>query len=99
MGLNPKGIRQIQEQLLRVQDELANKTVEGTAGGGMVRVVMNGHQELKEITIAPEVVDPADIALLQDMIMAAVNQAVALSHELADRGMGSLLGGLGIRGF
>jgi hypothetical protein len=101
MGLNPKAMRQVQQfqdQLQKIQEELGKRTVEGTAGGGVVRVVMNGHQEVQEITIAPEVTDPAGIAMLQDLIIAAVNQAVARSRGLGEQSMGTLLGKLGIPG-
>lgn len=102
MSLNPKAMRQqvqrMQEQLRRIQEDLAERTVEVTVGGGAVRVVMNGHQELREITIAPEVVDPNDVAMLQDLIVAAVNQAVERSRELAEERLGGLLGNLGMPG-
>ena len=103
VSINPRAMRQqmqrVQEQLRRVQEELAEKTVEVTVGGGAVRVVMNGHQELREIAIAPEVVDPTDVSMLQDLILAAVNQAVERSRELAEQSMGTLLGGLGLPGW
>lgn len=101
MRLNPKAMRQVQqlqEQMLKAQEELSTKTVEVTVGGGAVRIVMNGQQELQEIEISPEVVDPEDVEMLQDLIVAAVNEAVARSRDLAQESMGSLLGGLQIPG-
>ncbi|MGC8873669.1 MAG: YbaB/EbfC family nucleoid-associated protein [Chloroflexia bacterium] len=102
MSINPKAVRQqmqrMQEQLRRIQEELAEKTVEVSVGGGAVRVVMDGHQQLREISIAPEVVDPGDLAMLQDLIVAAVNQAVERSREMAEQSMGALFGGLGLPG-
>jgi DNA-binding YbaB/EbfC family protein len=98
MRLNPKAMRQVQQLQEQLLKELASKTVEVTVGGGAVRIVMNGQQELQEIEIAPEVVDPQDVEMLQDLVTAAVNEAVARSRDLAEQSMGSLLGGLQIPG-
>jgi DNA-binding YbaB/EbfC family protein len=98
MRLNPKAMRQVQQLQEQLVKELASKTVEVTVGGGAVRIVMNGQQELQEIEIAPEVVDPQDVEMLQDLVTAAVNEAVARSRDLAEQSMGSLLGGLQIPG-
>lgn len=96
MRVNQNLIRQVQEKILRAQEELAQKTVEVTVGGGAVRAVMNGQQQLQEIAIAPEVIDPDDVEMLQDLIIAVVNEAVERSRDLAQDSMGSLLGGMGL---
>ncbi len=96
--MNPNLIRQMQQKLLKAQEELGNQTVEVTAGGGAVKIVMTGHQQTQSITIAPEVVDPNDIEMLQDLILTAVNEAVAKSQELATKRLGAVTGGLKIPG-
>jgi DNA-binding YbaB/EbfC family protein len=87
-------IMRLQEQMLRAQEELGDRTVTATAGGGVVEVVMNGHQRMESIAIDPEVVDPEDVEMLQDLIMAAVNEALEQSQSLAAEQMGALTGGL-----
>ena len=82
------------EQMKKVQDELEQKTVEGVAGGGMVTAVANGKQEILSIKIEPEVVDPDDIEMLEDLIVAAVNQARERAQELADEEMKKIAGGM-----
>jgi nucleoid-associated protein EbfC len=89
-------IMKIQEQMLQTQEELGDKTVTITAGGGVIEVVMTGHQRLESITIDPEVVDPEDVEMLQDLIIAAVNEAIEKSQSLAAEQMGALTGGLGL---
>lgn len=91
-------LQAMQQQMLEAQEALGDKTVEISAGGGMVTVVMTGHQKLQSITIKPEAVDPEDIELLQDLIMAAVNEAVEASQNLAADQMGSITSGLKIPG-
>lgn len=101
MRMNAKAMRQVQqlqERLLKAQDALAEEKIEVSVGGGVVRVVMNGQQELEEITIDPEVVDPDDVEMLQDLIIAAINEATNRARDLAQDSMGSLLGGLGLGG-
>jgi hypothetical protein len=88
-------IARLQEQMLQTQEALGEETVTATAGGGVVQVVMTGHQEVQSITIAPEVVDPEDVEMLQDLIVAAVNEAIAKSKELATSQLAALTGGLG----
>jgi DNA-binding YbaB/EbfC family protein len=87
-------IMKLQEQMLQTQEELGEKTVTATAGGGVVEVVMTGHQRMASITIDPEVVDPEDVEMLQDLITAAVNEAIEQSQSLAAEQMSDLTGGL-----
>jgi DNA-binding YbaB/EbfC family protein len=89
-------IRMIQEQMLATQEALGEQTVSATAGGGVVEVVMSGHQRVESITIDPEVVDPEDVEMLQDLITAAVNEAIEQSQALAAEQMSGLTGGLGL---
>lgn len=89
---------QMQQQMARIQAELDAVRVEGSAGGGVVRAVVTGKQELISIAIDPEAVDPADVEMLQDLVTAAVNEALAASRRLAEEKMGAisaLTGGLG----
>jgi DNA-binding YbaB/EbfC family protein len=88
----------MQARLAKIQEELAAATVEGTAGGGAVKVVMTGQQRVQAVTLDPSAVDPDDIELLQDMIVAATNEALAKSQELAARRLGALTGGLKLPG-
>ena len=99
MGGMMKQIQKMQAQMEEIQKELENKRVEGTAGGGMVEVVANGRQEILEIQIEPEVVNPNDVEMLQDLIVAAVNQARQKSLELMAEDMSKLTGGMKIPGF
>lgn len=87
-------MRQIQERIVKIQEELASQRVEGSAGGGMVRVVANGQQEVLEVHLDPEVVNPQDIDMLCDLIVAATNDALKKARELAMTKMGALLGGI-----
>ncbi len=91
-------LQAMQEQMLQAQETLGDETVEVTAGGGAVKVVMTGHQKLESITIDPEVVDPEDVEMLQDLIVAAVNEAVDASQNLAAEKMNSITGGINIPG-
>jgi DNA-binding YbaB/EbfC family protein len=90
-----KQAQQMQQEMLKVQDGLKNETVEATVGGGMVSVKMSGDLELKEIRIDPEAVDPEDVDMLQDMVLAAVNEAIRSAQELAASKMNQAAGGLG----
>ena len=87
-------IMKLQEQMPETQNALGEKTVSVTAGGGVVEVVMSGHQRMQSITIDPEVVDPEDVEMLQDLILAAVNEAIERSQALAAEQMAGLTGGL-----
>jgi len=91
-----KQFRKMQEKINKLQEELAEKTVEGSAGGGMVVAVVNGKQELVSLKIDKEVVDPDDVEMLQDLVVAAVNQAIKNSQDMANEEMAKLTGGLGI---
>ncbi len=95
-------VGQMQEQMQKAQEELAKETVEATAGGGMVRVTANGAGDIREIKIDPRAIDPADPELLQDMVLAAVNEALRSAKSLAEAKLGGLaggaLGGLGLPG-
>lgn len=91
-------VQKLQEEMLKAQESLGEETVEVSVGGGAVTVVMTGHQKLQSITIAPEAVDPDDVEMLQDLILAAVNEAVERSQGLAADRLSALTGGLGIPG-
>jgi DNA-binding YbaB/EbfC family protein len=93
-----KQAQKLQAQMLRLQEELAEKTVESSSGGGMVTVVANGRQQIVSIQIEREVVDPQDVEMLQDLIQAAVNDALAKAQEMVSSEMGKLTGGLNIPG-
>ncbi|MEJ2473928.1 MAG: YbaB/EbfC family nucleoid-associated protein [Desulfobacterales bacterium] len=98
MGNMMKQAQKLQAKMMRLQDELAEKTIESTAGGGMVKVVANGKQQIVAIQIEKEVVDPDDVEMLQDLIMAAVNDALTKSQEMVSAEMAKLTGGLSIPG-
>jgi DNA-binding YbaB/EbfC family protein len=98
MGKMMKQAQQLQAKMLKLQDELAEKMVETSAGGGMVRVVANGRQQLVSIQIEKEVVDPDDVEMLQDLILAAANDALTKAQEMAAEEMNKLTGGLNIPG-
>lgn len=93
-----KQMQKMQKQMQKIQEELKEKTVEGTAGGGMVTITLNGHKELVAVKIDPEVVDPDDVEMLEDLIMAAMNDAMKKVEELIQQDMGKLTGGLNIPG-
>ena len=90
-----KQLQQMQARMSKIQEELGEKTVTGTAGGGMVTVVANGHQKVLSVTVKPEVVDPGDVEMLQDLVLAAVTDALDKARDLAARELGALTGGLG----
>jgi DNA-binding YbaB/EbfC family protein len=98
MGNMMKQAQQLQSKMMKMQEELGERTVEAAAGGGMVKVIANGKQQIASITIEKEVVDPEDVEMLQDLIMAAVNDALAKSQEMVSSEMGKLTGGLNIPG-
>ncbi|MDM8526329.1 YbaB/EbfC family nucleoid-associated protein [Desulfococcaceae bacterium HSG8] len=98
MGNMMKQVQKMQSKMVKLQEELAEKTIEASAGGGMVKVVTNGKQEVVSIEIEKEVVDPDDVEMLQDLILAAVNEALAKSQEMASGEMSKLTGGLSIPG-
>ena len=90
--------KKIQERLANVQEEMAERTIEGSAGGGMVTVVANGRQEVMSIKIEPEVVNADDVEMLQDLVQAAVNDALRKSQEMVQQEMAKITGGLKIPG-
>jgi len=90
-----KQVQQMQAEMAKAQEELKTATVEASAGGGMVTVKMSGELQLLELKIDPEAVDPEDVELLQDMVQAAVNEALRSAQELAASKMGQATGGLG----
>lgn len=91
-----KQVQKLQTDMAKLQEDLAGRTVEATAGGGMVRAVANGRQELVTLEIKPEAVDPEDVEMLQDMVLAAVNESLRQSRDMVAKEMGRLTGGLGI---
>lgn len=93
-----KQAQKIQEKMARMQEEMASKTVEATAGGGMVTAVVSGKFELVSLKIEKDVVNPEDIDMLQDLIVAAVNEGVRKAHEMVSEAMSKVTGGLQIPG-
>ena len=99
--MNPNMIRQAQQlqaKLVKAQEELGNMTTEATAGGGAIKIVIDGKQVVRSITIAPDLVSSGDIEMLQDMMVAGMNEAVAKSQQMATEHLGKLTGGLNIPG-
>jgi nucleoid-associated protein EbfC len=88
-----KQAQKLQKQMLDIQNEVGDKTIEGTSGGGMVTVTVNGRQEILDIKIDPEVVDPEDIELLEDLVLAAVNNGMEKAKGLMEDEMGKLIPG------
>ncbi|MFH1985635.1 MAG: YbaB/EbfC family nucleoid-associated protein [Pseudomonadota bacterium] len=93
-----KQAQQLQAKMMRMQEEVGNRTVESSAGGGMVKVVANGRQQVLSVIIDPEVVDPGDVEMLQDLVVAAINDAMGKAQEMMAAEMGKLTGGLKIPG-
>ena len=91
-------VQKLQEEMLEAQEALGEETITATAGGGAVTVVMTGQQRVQSISIAPEVVDPDDVEMLEDLITAAVNEALQKSQKLATEKLSALTGGLRIPG-
>ena len=89
-----KQAQEVRDRMKRLQEELGERTVEGSAGGGMVVAVMNGRQELLDLRIEKEVVDPSDVGMLRDLVLAAVNDALARSREVVAAEMAKLTGGI-----
>src|SRR3712207_4532095 len=102
MGGNPrqlaKQVEQMQAKLAKIQEDLGSETVEASVGGGVVTIVMTGHQEVRSVTIDPEALDPDDVETLQDLMVAAFNEALRKSQELASGRLGALTGGMKIPG-
>lgn len=93
-----KQAQKIQAQLAKIQEEMAQKTIEASSGGGMVTVVVNGKQEVISLRIEREVIDPDDVDMLQDLVLAAVNEGMRKSQEMVTEEMKKLTGGLSIPG-
>ena len=89
-------LQEMQEKMARIQEDLGRKEVEGTSGGGGVTVRANGQQKILSVEINPDAVDPQDVELLQDMVLAAVNEALDRSRELATDELGQLTAGIGL---
>ena len=98
MQPNMKMMQQMQARLEKIQQELEETEVEGTAGGGVVKVTVNGLRTVKNIKIDPEAVDPEDMEILEDMILAAINEAMTSAESLSQEKMGALTGGMNIPG-
>lgn len=93
-----KQVQKMQADMARTQEELKEKTVEVSAGGGVITVIANGSQEITEIKIDPDAVDPEDVEMLEDLVLAAVNEALRKAQELAAQEMQKVTGGLNIPG-
>ena len=98
MGNLQRMAQQMQQEMLRIQAELEATMVDGSAGGGVVAATVTGKQELVSVTIDPSVVDPEDVDMLQDLVIAAVNDALRASRELAEQKMSAVTGGLRLPG-
>ena len=98
MGNMMKQAQQLQSKMMKLQEELADRTVDSSSGGGMIKVTANGRQQIISIQIEKEVVDPDDVEMLQDLVLAAINDALAKAQEMASSEMGKLTGGLNIPG-
>ena len=100
MGFNQRDlmrqVEQMQNRMMKAQEEIAAATVEGSAGGGVVTVTMTGDQEIRDVTIKPEAVDPDDIETLQDLVLAAVSDALQKSKALQAERLGAVTGGMGL---
>jgi DNA-binding YbaB/EbfC family protein len=93
-----KQAQKMQAEMARVQEELKDERVEASVGGGMVKVVMTGDMNVESVTIDPEAVDPDDVAMLQDMVTAAVNEAVRMAQDVSEQKMGQVTGGMNMPG-
>jgi hypothetical protein len=98
MGNMMKQAQMLQSRMLRMQEELAGRTVEHSAGGGMVKAVANGRQEIVALAIDKEVVDPSDVEMLRDLVLTAVNGALGKSREMVSGEMSKITGGMNIPG-
>lgn len=93
-----KQVQKMQKEMAKLQEEVEQRTVEASAGGGAVTVVATGKKEIVSITIKPEVIDPDDVEMLQDLITAAVNEAIRQADEMLGKEMGKITGGLNLPG-
>jgi DNA-binding YbaB/EbfC family protein len=99
MGNLQRMAQQMQQEMARIEAELRDAQIDGSSGGGVVKAVVTGKQELVSITIDPDAVDPSDVEMLQDLIVAAINDALGASRRLAEEKMAAVTGGLRIPGF
>lgn len=93
-----KQLQQMQNKMMKAQEDLANETVTSTAGGGAVTIVMNGHHEVRSVKIDPDAVDTSDMEMLEDMVLTAFNDALEKAQAMAQEKMGAITGGLNIPG-
>ena len=99
MGNMNNMMKQMQKNMAKAQEELKDMSVEGTAGGGMVKVVVSGHKEVLDVIIAEDVVDPDDVDMLQDLVLAAINDAMKQADQLVNDKMGRFTQGMNLPGF
>ena len=93
-----KKVRKMQQDMLKMQEELKNRTVEATAGGGAVTVVVTGRKTVEKVTIAPSAVDPEDVEMLEDLVTTAINEAMRKVDEMTEKEMGKITGGMKLPG-
>jgi DNA-binding YbaB/EbfC family protein len=98
MGNLQRMAMQMQQEIVRVQEELAAAHVEGSAGGGVVKAVVNGKLEIVSVTVEPSAVDPADVEMLQDLVVAAISEAQRSARELGEAKMAAVTGGMRLPG-
>lgn len=98
MQPNMRMMQQMQARMAKIQEELAEQTIQGTAGGGMVTIEVTGLQEVRGVTIKPEAIDPEDVETLEDLLVVAINDAMEKSKELASTKFGALTGGMKLPG-
>ena len=99
MGNLQRMAQQMQQEMARIEAELRDAQIDGSSGGGVVKAVVTGKQELVSVTIDPSAVDPSDVEMLQDLIVAAINDALGASRRMAEEKMAAVTGGLRIPGF
>lgn len=93
-----KKVQKMQQDMLKMQEELKNRTVEATAGGGAVTVVVTGRKTVEKVTIAPSAVDPEDVEMLEDLVTTAINEAMRKVDEMTEKEMGKITGGIKLPG-
>lgn len=93
-----KKVQKMQQDMLKMQEELKNRTVEATAGGGAVTVVVTGRKTVEKVTIAPSAVDPEDVEMLEDLVTTAMNEAMRKVDEMTEKEMGKITGGMKLPG-
>lgn len=98
-GINMKMVQQMQNRMMKIQQELADTVIEGSAGGGVVTVHVNGQKEFQDIKIDPSAVDPDDVEMLEDLISVAVKDAMDKAQALSEDKLGAITGGMKIPGF